>query len=32
MEEARFYLSEMLTAVDVLHKIGYIHRFVIDCN
>ncbi len=26
IEDARFYLSEMLTAVDVLHKLGYIHR------
>jgi serine/threonine protein kinase len=25
-EHARFYIAEMFTAVNELHKLGYIHR------
>lgn len=27
---ARFYMAEMVLAIDSVHNLGYVHRFVIN--
>ena len=28
---ARFYATEMVAAIDSIHKLGYVHRSVMKC-
>ena len=31
-EMSRFYACEMVLAIDSIHKLGYVHRFVMHCQ
>ena len=28
---AKFYCAEVVLALDAIHKMGFIHRFVVSC-